>query len=190
VVTGDDGFAELVDLARRGDGEAIAALYRRHHLRLLRVLRSEVGDAAEDVASQTWLEVIGALQRFEGDERGFQSLLYTIARRRVADHRRSLRRRPSIPKAPAEMHDMPDVGTPLEGATIDGLAGDDAARRVSEILAPDAAEIVLLRVVAGLTVEQVARVVGKSPGAVRVQQHRALRKLADALGERSPDGGL
>ena len=185
-----DAFGPILQRARAGDHDAIAALYRCHHRRLLRVLRSEVGDAAEDVASQTWLEVIGALRRFEGDERGFQSLLYTIARRRVADHRRSLRRRPSTPTAPADLHGMPDVGTPLEGATIDGLAGDDAARRVTEILGPDAAEIVLLRVVAGLSVEQVAKVVGKSPGAVRVQQHRALRKLADALGERSSDGGL
>ena len=184
-----DAFGSILRRARAGDHDAITELYGRHHRRLLRVLRAEVGDAAEDVASQTWLEVIGALRRFEGDERGFQSLLYTIGRRRVADHRRTLRRRPSTPTAPEDLHGMPDAGTPVDRATLDGLAGDDAARRVTEILGPDAAEIVLLRVVAGMTVEQVAKIVGKSPGAVRVQQHRALRKLADALGERSDDGG-
>ena len=77
-------FASLLERARGGDQGAIADLYRRHHGRLLRVLRVEVGDAAEDVASQTWLEVFGGLGRFQGDETGFRSLLFTIARRRTA----------------------------------------------------------------------------------------------------------
>ena len=80
--------------ARQGDAAAITRLYRDLQPRLLRILRVEVGDAADDVASQTWLEVVGALRRFEGDQRGFRALLYTIARRRMADHRRTQRRRP------------------------------------------------------------------------------------------------
>ena len=185
---GDDGtFASLLGRARGGDQAAIADLYRRHHGRLLRVLRAEVGDAAEDVASQAWLEVFGALARFEGDERGFRSLLFTIARRRVADHRRSRWRRPSTPVAPDTLHERIDDGRPLDEQVLAGLAGDAAAEKLLAILGKDSAEVVLLRVVAGLSVEEVASIVGRSPGAIRVQQHRALKKLADALVEGAPD---
>lgn len=186
----EDDFADLVERAAAGDGSAITDLYQRHHRRLVRVLRAEVGDAAEDVASQTWLEVIGALRRFQGDERGFQALLYTIARRRVADHRRTQRRRPATPTAPEDLHAAADPAEPVDRAAVEGLAGDVAARRIVEIVGPDAGEIVLLRVVAGLSVEEVARIVGRSAGAVRVQQHRALKKLAEALGGRDAEHGM
>lgn len=183
---GDEAFAGLLRRARTGDEAAIAAIYRRQHGRLLRVLRAEVGDAAEDVASQTWLEVFSGLPRFQGDEQGFRSLLFTIARRRVADHRRTRWRRPATPVAPETLHERLDAAGPIDESVIAGLDGAAVTKRLEEILGRDAAEIVLLRVVAGLGVDEVARIVGRSPGAVRVQQHRALRKLATVLGEGSP----
>lgn len=174
-------FAALIDRARTGDRDAIAGLWRSEHPRLVRVLRGLVGDAAEDVASQTWLELMGLLGRFEGDERGFRALLFTIARRRVADHRRTQRRKPAVPMAPADLAS----GTPVHrteardvGAAVEG---DEAVAVIRAMLPPHQAEIVLLRVVAGLSVDEVARIVGRSAGAVRVQQHRALKRLADRM---------
>lgn len=180
-------FAGILGRAKGADEGAVAELYRRHHGRLLRVLRAEVGDAADDVASQTWLEVFTSLSRFEGDEQGFRSFLFTIARRRVADHRRTRWRRPSTPVAPDALHERVDRSTPLDEVVLAGLDADAVARRITEVLGRENAEVVLLRIVAGLTVEEVAAIVGRSPGAVRVQQHRALRKLADALLEGAPD---
>jgi RNA polymerase sigma-70 factor (ECF subfamily) len=174
-------FESLLAGARRGDGDSITAIYQQHQPTLLRVLRAEVGEAADDVASQAWLEAMRMLGRFEGDERGFRALLFTIGRRRVADHRRLQGRRPSVPLAPADIEAVLDGTAPVETDAIANLRSDDAVRFITATLGPDQAEIVLLRVVAGLSVEEVASVVGRSPGAVRVQQHRALRRLATLL---------
>lgn len=180
----DDGcFAPLLARAQAGEEMALAAIYRRHHGRLLRVLGTEVGDAAEDVASQTWLEVFGSLGRFEGDEQGFRAFLFTVARRRVADHRRTRWRRPVTAVEPEVLHATADPAPAIEELVASGLDGDAAVRRIVEILGEDGARVVLLRIVAGLSVEEVAGIVGRSPGAVRVLQHRALKKLAAALGD-------
>lgn len=183
-----DSFATLMAAARSGDRDAVAQLWRTEHPRLVRVLRGLVGDAAEDVASQTWLEVMGLLGRFEGDERGFRALLFTIARRRVADHRRSLRRKPAVPMAPIDLA----AATPVPrnpgrdvGAAIEG---DEAVALIRAMLPAEQAEVVLLRVVGGLSVDEVSRIVDRSPGAVRVQQHRALKRLADRMAVLRPSG--
>ncbi len=177
-----DDFDATIAAARRGDAAAITRLYRAHQPRLLRVLRSEIGDAADDVASQTWLEVVGALGRFEGDEGGFRALLFTIARRRVADHRRTRRRRPATPSEPRPLDDTVEAADDTEATALAGVDGDRAVQRIMALLPPDQAEVLLLRVVADLPVEQVAAVLGRAPGTVRVQQHRALKRLAAALG--------
>jgi RNA polymerase sigma-70 factor, ECF subfamily len=171
--------------ARAGDEEAISRLYRTHQPRLLRVLRLEVGDAADDVASQTWLEVVSALRRFEGDLQGFRGLLYTIARRRVFDHRRTQRRRPAMPTEPASLVEAVDPAPSVEADALGAMDAEQAAAFIRRLLTPDQAEVVLLRVVAGMPVEQVARVLGRSPGSVRVLQHRALKRLAVALRSRN-----
>jgi RNA polymerase sigma-70 factor, ECF subfamily len=175
--------AWMADLAaaRDGDADAIARLYRELQPRLLRMLRVEVGDAADDVASQTWLEVVGALRKFEGEFDGFKALLFTIARRRVADHRRSRRRRPATPTEPVDLHDKVEAADDTERAALADVAGEWAVQRIAEVLPPDLAEIVLLRVVADLPVDQVAQVLGRAPGTIRVQQHRALKRLAAAM---------
>jgi RNA polymerase sigma-70 factor (ECF subfamily) len=185
-----DPFAVALELARQGDHDAISTIWRVEQPRLLRVLRAEVGDAADDVASQTWLEVMGALRRFEGDERGFRSLLFTIARRRVADHRRTQRRKPATPTAPVDLHDLRATIDARSGHGSDVLArigSEEAVAAIVGLLNPDQAEILLLRVVAGFSVGEVAAVVGRNEGAIRVQQHRAMRRLAELLGEDGPD---
>jgi RNA polymerase sigma-70 factor (ECF subfamily) len=167
----------------------MARLYRELQPRLLRVLRAVVGDAADDVASQAWLEVVKSLDRFQGDEAGFRGLLFTIARRRAADHRRGRRRRPALPTEPEALAVTADPRLDVEGDVLAGLGADEAVRLIVEVLGPDQAELVLLRVVADLPVEEVARLLGRAPGTVRVQQHRALKRLAAALGEGAGNGG-
>ena len=180
-MAGVAGFAQLLTLARDGDPDAITAIYKLEQPRLLRVLRAEVGDAADDVASQTWLETMGALRRFEGDQRGFRALLFTIARRRVADHRRTQRRKPATPTATPALTAAVDARASADTDLLAELSSDVAIEIITGALNPEQAEIVLLRVVAGLSVDEVAGIVGKNAGAVRVQQHRALKRLAKAL---------
>jgi RNA polymerase sigma-70 factor (ECF subfamily) len=186
-VATDAQFADLVAEARLGDSDAVAAIWRAEYPRLVRVLRGLVGDSAEDVASQTWLEIMGLLSRFEGDERGFRALQFTIARRRAADHRRSMRRKPAEPMAPIDLATAaPLRGTPDIDLTA-AVEGDEAVALIRAMLPAHQAEIVLLRVVGGLGVDEVARIVGRSPGAVRVQQHRALKRLADRMAVLDPN---
>ncbi len=152
-------------------------LWRDLHPRILRYLRVAVGDSdAEDLASDVWLEVARGLGRFDGDEPAFRAWVFTIARRRVIDAGRRVQRRRTDPMSPQQIDRGADAPDELEAR----LALDTALRRVAR-LPRDQAEVVALRVLAGLSAEQVAEILGKRAGAVRVLQHRALRRLANEL---------
>jgi RNA polymerase sigma-70 factor (ECF subfamily) len=182
-------FDEVLAGAQAGDEWAIGVLWRDLHPVLLRYLRSLEPGSADDVESETWLQAARDLRGFEGGEPAFRGWMFTIARHRLSDWRRKAARRPSIPVAPA---DLPVVTSPddPETAAIDQLGTDAAVTLVASL--PEAqAEVVLLRVLGGLDVDQVAAIVGKRPGAVRVLQHRGLRRLAAIVEEvRSPQGGV
>jgi RNA polymerase sigma-70 factor, ECF subfamily len=174
----DTLFPGILERARAGEERAVAELWRDTHPRLLRYLRVAVGDdAAADVASEVWIEIAGGLVRFSGGAAAFRSWVFTIARRRAIDEGRRARRRP------AELD--PDV---LAAETPRAEARERAALRAAlgmiAALPPDQAEVVALRVVAGLDAGEVGRIVGKRPGAVRVLHHRGLRRLRAELAAR------
>lgn len=179
-----DRFAEVLDRARLGDAQAFAELWRDAHPMLLRYLRVTAGDDAEDVASQTWLKVIESLAGFSGEEAGFRRWLATVARTTNLDRVRRAARRPE--RLLADVIDLAErTGSPAPdtAAVAEERFSTDHALRLVARLAPDQAELVMLRVVMGLDVADVAQVVGRSAGAVRVGVHRALRKLADLLAQ-------
>jgi RNA polymerase sigma-70 factor (ECF subfamily) len=189
--------AAAVWAAQRGDAEAFRVLYRDLQPRLLRYLGTLVGADAEDVASETWLQVARDFQGFTGDADGFRGWVTTIARHRALDQlRRTRRRRPSVPVIPQRLAELGGVG--LAGNADDTAAGaieavtTEAALRLIATLPPDQAEAVLLRAVVGLDAATAAAVVGKRPGAVRSAAHRGLRmlakRLADASGPTIPVG--
>jgi len=177
-----NSFDDVLDAAQSGAELAVAVLYRSLQPRVLRFLRARAGQDAEDIASQAWLEIARRLPRFTGDEDDFSAFVFTVARRRLADHRRAFRRRAVDPAGDETLAALPGTEAP-EDEAIARIRGDDAARRIAELLPAEQAEIVLLRVVGGFSVEEVARVVGRRPGTVRVLQHRALRRLAAQLGQ-------
>ena len=168
-------FGVTLANARTGDEAAFACIFRDVQPALLRYLRL-ITVEPEDVAGETWVQVVTGLRRFRGEEQDFRAWLFTIARNRAADAGRSRHRRPAVPL------DMTDAAQQL--TTPD--AADQALEAVSTQAAMDLltslpreqAEIIMLRVVAGLDTGDVARIVGKSPGAVRVSAHRGLRRLA------------
>ena len=182
-----DQFPGILTAAQDGGEWAVAVLYRWLHPAVIGYLRARAGDDAEDLASETWLAVARALPTFSGDEGAFRSWVFTIAHRRLVDHHRATARRPrtrSLTPAEGDGHDSP-VELPGEddpaGDVVAAIAGEEAVRRIVALLPADQAEIVLLRVVAGLPVEEVAAATGRKAGTVRVLQHRALRRLADRL---------
>jgi RNA polymerase sigma-70 factor (ECF subfamily) len=165
--------------AQGGDEVGFAVLWRSLQPAVLRYLRVVAGDAAEDVASETWLQVSRDLATFRGDIDGFRVWLFRIARHRGIDERRRVGRRP------VTLYDPHGPGADLDHAAAPDTA-DEAARRADttwalEVIAslpPDQAEAVMLRVVAGLDATQAGTVLGKRPGAVRVAAMRGLRRLA------------
>lgn len=174
-----DELALAVLSAQAGDEQAFSQVYRRVHPGLLRYLIVQVGPDAEDIASETWVQVCRDLGNFHGDGDGFRGWVATIGRHRALDHIRARGRRPSD-------------ATPAEAFA--GIAGaDDTSRQAEESLStasalaligslpPDQAEAVLLRAVIGLDAKSAGAVLGKRPGAVRTAAYRGLQKLAKTL---------
>jgi RNA polymerase sigma-70 factor (ECF subfamily) len=123
------------------------------------------------------------LDRFVGSERDFRAWLFAVARNRLADHRRRAARRPPLVAVDGELvdavHDDGRSGAddPAEQA-VERLSAQAAIDALVADLTPEQAEVVLLRIVGGLSVDEVATLTSRSPGAVRVLQHRALARLA------------
>jgi len=178
--TGSAGLTAILAQAQRGDGEAFRVLYRDTQPRLLRYLRALVGDDAEDVASETWLQISRDLASFHGDGDGFRGWAATIARHRALDHLRRAARRPPPILVPAE--DLAGLAARDDTAAtaLDAVATDAAVALIAT-LPPDQAEAVLLRAVLGLDATRAAAVLGKRPGAVRTAAYRGLRTLARHL---------
>jgi RNA polymerase sigma-70 factor (ECF subfamily) len=180
-------FSNVLLAAQDGDEGAFAELWRSLQPQLLRYLRVVVGDANEDVASETWSRVARDITQFEGTESGFRSWVFTIARHRGIDWRRREARRPAAPHPNEDFADVAGTDDPAD-STLEALSTDAALALIAR-LPPGQAEVVTLRTVAGLSVEQVAEIVGKRPGAVRVLAHRGLQRLAELLADteqRSP----
>jgi RNA polymerase sigma-70 factor, ECF subfamily len=174
------GFEALLVAARAGDEQAYAVLWRELQPPLLRYLEVVAPEAAEDLASETWLRVVTGLDRFRGDERAFRAWLFTVARHRVIDRWRQVGRGRVDPVPLEALADRPAPDDPAE-ETVETISTRAAVALIAT-LPPEQAEAIMLRVVAGLGVPEVARIMGKRPGAVRVLTHRALRRLADRLG--------
>jgi RNA polymerase sigma-70 factor, ECF subfamily len=177
----DLDLAGAVGRAQDGDPEAFRALYRDTQPRLLRYLHTLVGDDAEDIASETWLQVTRDLAGFSGDHDGFRGWVATIARHRALDHLRYHARRPPAQPVPAEdLATRPAADDTAESA-LEALS-TGAALALIATLPADQAEAVLLRAVLGLDAATAATVLGKRPGAVRTAAYRGLRTLATRIG--------
>jgi RNA polymerase sigma-70 factor, ECF subfamily len=177
-------FDPVVVAARTGAEWALAALYREFHPGLLRYLRAQEPNDGEDLAAETWLDAAEGLERFRGEEWAFRRWLFTIARRRLIDHRRRKGRAPDSGAGLAALAGRPSPDD-TEGAVLAADETDAALARIAA-LSPDQGDVILLRVLAGLDVADVAEILGKKPGAVRVLQHRALQRLAEQLARERP----
>lgn len=157
------------------DGPDLDALYRELQPALLGHLRVVHAGQAEDIAGDVWTEVTASLPKFVGGDDAFRAWVFTLARRRAIDTFRRAGRRPTDP-----------LLEELCGAAVDRPEDETVARlsleatitRLRNLLPADQLEVLLLRVVRGLSVDEVATLTGKTPANVRVLQHRALNRLA------------
>jgi RNA polymerase sigma-70 factor, ECF subfamily len=167
-----------------GDRDALRTVLETVRPIVLRYCRARVGAtersgySADDVAQEVCLAVITALPRYKDQGRPFLAFVYGIAAHKVADaHRAAGRNR-------ADATDLlPDRPSSDDGPEQLAIDADSTARmnRLLAVLPDKQREIVILRVVVGMSAEETAEAVGSTPGAVRVAQHRALAKLKSEL---------
>lgn len=179
-----EGLDAVVADAIAGDRDALRTVLETVRPIVLRYCRARVGTtersgySADDVAQEVCLAVITALPRYKDQGRPFLAFVYGIAAHKVADaHRAAGRNR-------ADATDLlPERASADAGPEQLALDADSTARmnRLLAVLPDKQREIVILRVVVGMSAEETAEAVGSTPGAVRVAQHRALAKLKSEL---------
>src|SRR5438093_4552299 len=181
----------VVGRAQQGDAEAFRLLYRDIQPRLLRYLHALAGQDAEDIASETWLQVTRDLPSFTGTYDGFRGWVATIARHRALDHLRKNARRPPALALPAEDLAAWPAAEDTAQHALDAVATGNAVALIAT-LPPDQAEAVLLRAVLGLDASTAGQVLGKRAGAVRTAAHRGLKTLHKKLdrAKEAPPAGV
>ncbi|HVB28023.1 MAG TPA: sigma-70 family RNA polymerase sigma factor [Mycobacteriales bacterium] len=189
VMNGDDGaMYQVVDevagqrvaRAQAGDAEAIAALLADLRPRVFRYCLARVGDPhlADDLTQEVTMTLVTILPRYRAQGSSFDGYVFGIAANKVSEARRRSRRRPEDP-----VEILPERRDSAAGP--EQLAvGLDATRRMLDLLEQlphRQAEVLRLRVAAGLSVEETAGLLGMSPNTVRVTAHRALARLRQLL---------
>ena len=170
---------EALVTARAGDEAGFLVLWDALQPRLLRYLRVVGGGGVVAGAAETWLQVVRDLPKLkQGSADEFRAWLFTIARHRAIDAARSRKRFRDKVLAAEPFADTVTMGNPVEDEVFHELSTRRAVAMVAG-LSKDQAEVVALRVIAGLDTEAVARMLRKTPGAVRVALHRGLRALSD-----------
>lgn len=180
----ENDFDGLVANAVKGDRRAIDGVLREIRPLVVRYCRARLGSqerssvSADDVAQEVCLAVLKALPGYLEQGRPFLAFVYGIAGHKVVDSHRTFARNKSEPMA--DLPDSAEVGNGPEQRAIDGSVSEQMGQLL-KILPPKQREILLLRVVVGLSAEETAEAVGSTPGAVRVAQHRALSRLRTSM---------
>lgn len=181
---GQGEIGALVGRAVDGDAQATHDLLARVHPLALRYCRTRLnrlpGDArhfVEDLAQEVCVAVLMALPRYKDTGRPFEAFVFAIAGHKVADLQRAAMRHPGSTAVPSD--EMPERPDDSLGPEERALLSDDAewAKKLLANLPENQRELLVLRVAVGLTAEETGQMLGMSPGAVRVAQHRALSRL-------------
>ncbi len=174
-------FDEVLTAAQANAGWAFTRLYESLVRAVHAYVRAQGVAQADDVTSEVFLGAFSRLRSFSGSEEQFRSWVFTIAHHRVVDERRAQARRPLIEDVTGGLTDVeaPGAGS-AEDRALDRLGAQRAAQLLHGLSA-DQRDVITLRVIADLSVEEVARALGKQPGAVRALQHRALAALRREL---------
>ncbi len=175
----DGEFEELVAAAQSGAPAALERIYATLSPIVVGYLRAQGSVEPEDLCSEVFVAVVRNLGRFRGDEAGFRSWVFTIAHRRLIDERRSLARRPATTPL-SEALDLP--GTEGVEETVERLLSLERVRALCDQLVPDQRDVVLLRLLGRLTIDEIATLLGKTVGATKALQRRGFRALHRMVG--------
>lgn len=176
--------SDLIRRAQAGDGDAVAELYRAHSPAVFRYFTFRISDvaAAEDLTAEVFLKMVAGLPGYQDRGLPLAAWLFRIAHDRAVDYRRRLAVRQA---------------EPLDEAVVDRQANTEVeairrteSKRMRALLAKltdEQQDVVLMRFVEGLSLEQTAQALGRSVGAVKAAQHRALRRLGQLLRDTDSD---
>lgn len=176
-----DDFDTTLAAARTGAEWAWRNLYRDLAPLVLRYLRARGAPEPEDLTGDVFVQVVRKLEQFSGGEDDFRGWVVTIAHHRLIDSARNRARRPVDPTADEVLAAAGGSGDP-ESEALTRIASADVQRAL-RALSPDQQDVVFLRLIAGLSVNEVAGVLGKRPGAIKALQVRALAALRRNLPE-------
>jgi RNA polymerase sigma-70 factor (ECF subfamily) len=182
----DDEFDAYLAAAIQGDQVAVNFVLRTIRPLVVRYCRARLGRtertfaSADDVAQEVCMAVLTALSTYRDQGRPFLAFVYGIAAHKVIDAHRAAGRNKSEPVS--DVPDSPEVGDGPEQRALQFESAGEMGRLL-EVLPEKQREILVLRVVNGLSAEETAEAVGSTPGAVRVAQHRALTRLRKAMSE-------
>jgi len=160
-------YDKLVEEAILGSDSAFSSLWRHFQPRMVRYLAMFTNEP-EDLSSEVWIKIAASIGSFQGDAVAFKGWIYTVARNAATDLARKKKR----------------SGTTVELTETDWTSENSTLVEVMDLikrLPKEYAEIILLRVVAELEVNDVAEILGKRPGNVRVLTHRGLKQLNEML---------
>jgi RNA polymerase sigma factor (sigma-70 family) len=179
----EGNFASLLGAAQAGAAWAWDVLVTELGDTLYAYVRRQGARDPDDLVGETWLHVARGIGSFDGSHTQFRSWVFMVAHHRIIDERRQRRRKPAD-AADAERLEAAAAAEPsAEAEAIHALGEEDVVRILSTL--PEAQrEVMLLRIVGGFGITEIAAIVGKRPGAVQALQHRAVRRLRGAL-ERS-----
>jgi RNA polymerase sigma factor (sigma-70 family) len=169
-----ESLGPLVEAARDGSVGAFERLYRALAAPVLSYLRWHRVSDPDGLTNDVFAQVHRKLRTFQGDEQGFRSWVFTIAHHRMIDDRRRSQRQPTV-DGDVDVEEHRSTGDVEDDAFA--ALGADRVRELLSVLSADQRNVVLLRVVADLSVEEVARILGKREGAIKALQHRAMAAL-------------
>lgn len=174
-MTSQEAFESVLLAARAGAEWAWRDLYNEVSSPVLSYVRARGAPDPEDVLGDVFLQVVRKLGSFEGDRRQFRAWTLTIAHHRLVDNYRGRVRRPEV-LSPVQELVMAAPQGDAEAAALEGLQLEEALSLIRK-LPQVQQDVLLLRLVAGLSCEEVAAVIGRRSSAVRVVQHRAIKAL-------------
>jgi RNA polymerase sigma factor (sigma-70 family) len=168
-------FDAILSAAQAGGDWAWRRLYEANAPGLLRYLRARGEPDAEDVVGETFVRIVWHIDHFVGGEAAFRTWLFTIARNIVVDGHRKRARRPAEPVPHQRLHAVAPVADVEDEAMRD--LSDDHVREVLDELSSDQRDVLLLRILGGLTIAEISRVLGRREGAVKMLQARGIASI-------------
>jgi RNA polymerase sigma factor (sigma-70 family) len=174
----DGEFDTVLAAARAGSPRAFTRIFTALAPVVDAYLRAQGASEPEDLTSEVFLAVLPKLRSFDGDEPGFRSWVFTIAHHRLVDERRRAGRRP----VPAPLAEAPDRPAPddVEATVVDSLAAE-RVRALCEQLSVDQRDVLLMRLLGPLTIDEIAALMGRTRGSVKALQRRGLVAMSRVI---------